>query len=242
VTQPELPELPEHEPPESELPPSELPEIADEPADEELASFQDAPIESASVELLRKFTEGDEESLGLLIEKEGARLLPYIRRRLPSHLRRRVGASDILQNTVIDLLAVRERFEDRGVPSFRKMLKVMADLNIARAMEREHAQKRDIAKDKGPVTLAGGRRSRDGLQRLPGDTPTASEDFRRREDKQRLGDLLLQLPEEHQEIIRLVHEERLPHAEVASRLGISEAAARKRLSRAMSRLRQQMGG
>ena len=113
------------------------------------------PVDPGSVELLRRFADGDESALEHLIEVEGARLLPYIERRLPAFLRRRVGASDILQNTVVDLLDVRERFEDRGVPAFRKMLNVMADLAIARAIERERAQKRDVGKDRGPGTLAG---------------------------------------------------------------------------------------
>ena len=195
------------------------------------------PVDPGSVELLRLFAEGDEDALDRLVEKEGARLLPYIERRLPAFLRRRMGASDILQNTVVDLLDVRERFEDRGVPAFRKMLNVMADLAIARAIERERAQKRDVGKDRGPGTLAGGTGSQDGLARLVGSGPTPSAEVRGQEDRARLAEALTELSEDEREILRLIDAEQIGYREASERLGISEPAARKRHSRTLQRLR-----
>jgi len=112
------------------------------------------PIDPGSVELLRRFAEGDEAALERLVVKEGARLLPYIERRLPAWLRRRVGASDILQNTIVDLLDVREQFEDRGIPAFRRLLNVMAELALARAIAEAsplavRATKRSLASSPG---------------------------------------------------------------------------------------------
>ena len=203
--------------------------------------FIQAPVETGSVELLRRFAEGEEAALAILVEKEGKRLLPYIERKLPAYLRRRVGASDILQNTVVDLLGVRDRFEDRGVLAFRKMLNVMADLSLAKAIERERAKKRDVTKDRGPGTLGGGTGSRDGLQGLVAESATPSAEFRRREDRERLAELIAELPEEERDLLRLVDYERLSYAEVATRLGITEVTARKRHSRAVARLRDRMG-
>ena len=206
-----------------------------DPKDDDLLK---APIDQGSVELLRKFTEGEEAALERLIEKEGQRLLPYIERKLPAFLRRRMGASDILQNTVVDLLGVRERFEDRGIPAFRKMLRVMADLSIARAIERERAQKRDVGRDRGPGTLAGGTGSQDGLQRLPGDGATPSREIRKQESHEALARAFAELTTEEQEILTLIDYRDQSYAQVSQKLGITEAAARKRHSRAVARLRE----
>lgn len=196
------------------------------------------PVDPGSVELLRRFAEGDDAALERLVVKEGERLLPYIERRLPAWLRRRVGASDILQNTIVDLLDVREQFEDRGIPAFRRLLNVMAELALARAVERERAQKRDVARDKGPGTLAGGTGSQDGLARLPGAGPSPSAEVRRREDRERLASAIRSLPTEDREILQLVDYDQLAYEEIARRLGITAAAARKRHSRAVARLRE----
>jgi RNA polymerase sigma-70 factor (ECF subfamily) len=200
------------------------------------------PVDAESVELLRRFADGDDAALARLVEKEGARLLPYIERKLPAYLRRRVGASDILQNTIVDLLEVRERFEDRGVPAFRRMLNVMADLALARAVERERAQKRDVARDRGPGTVAGGTGSQDGLAKLPGAGASPSAEVRRGEDRERLKRALDTLSSEDREILRLVDGEEAGYDAVARRLGVTPAAARKRHSRAVGRLRKLLEG
>jgi RNA polymerase sigma-70 factor (ECF subfamily) len=52
-----------------------------------------------------------------------------------------------------------------------------------------------------------------------------------------LAALVLTAPEADQLIFRLRYEENLLHAQIAERLGVSEAACRKRLERALERLR-----
>ena len=49
--------------------------------------------------------------------------------------------------------------------------------------------------------------------------------------------LVFTAPEADQLILRLRYEENLPHAQIANRLGVSEPACRKRLERALERLR-----
>jgi len=49
--------------------------------------------------------------------------------------------------------------------------------------------------------------------------------------------LVFTAPEADQLILRLRYEENLPHAQIAERLGVSEPACRKRLERALERLR-----
>ena len=76
-----------------------------------------------------------------------------------------------------------------------------------------------------------------------GTTPAAPEQAEDEEDEDRdsssaaLALLVLTAPEPDQLMIRLRFEEDLPHAEIAKRLGVSESASRKRLERALQRLR-----
>ncbi|MDA8186455.1 MAG: sigma-70 family RNA polymerase sigma factor [Actinomycetota bacterium] len=54
--------------------------------------------------------------------------------------------------------------------------------------------------------------------------------------------LVFTAPEADQLIVRLRYEENLPHAQIAERLGVSEPACRKRLERALERLRSRAVG
>jgi RNA polymerase sigma factor (sigma-70 family) len=57
-----------------------------------------------------------------------------------------------------------------------------------------------------------------------------------REDRQRLEQAFARLAPRDQEIIGLVHEQQLPHREIALRLGIQEGHSRTLLARALARL------
>ena len=83
------------------------------------------------------------------------------------------------------------------------------------------------ATDTGAVVLTGGRAVRlDGADKatieLGGTTL--------------LERVLAALPDEYREVIRLMRVENLPYSEVAERMGRSEVAVRKLLSRALARL------
>lgn len=57
------------------------------------------------------------------------------------------------------------------------------------------------------------------------------------EVRRELGDLLAGLEPDHREIVTLHHLDELSHADIAAKLGISPAASRTRLARAMNALR-----
>lgn len=187
--------------------------------------------------LLRRFANGDESALETLLEFESPRLLHRIRRRLPPALRRRVGESDILQLTTMDLLTVRERFENRGMAAFRGLLDTIADINVARVLERETAQRRSIEKER-PLARPGSETPGRLLEELAESGPSPSSPMHLQERSETLAECFALLSQSDREIIRWIDYEELSYPEVAEKLGVEAATLRRRHSRAIARLRE----
>lgn len=204
--------------------------MGDEPEPTPLAP----DAESATDELLRQFAAGDPSALGRLVERETPWLLKRLHRKLPAQLRQRVGASDVVQATAMDLIAVRDRFENRGVRAFRRMLAVIADQNLARVIEREFTQKRDA----GCEVRAAGPWSEPLIERVAGHGTSPSEKLMRVERSELLSECFRFLGEPYRDIIRRVDFEEQSYEQVADDLAITVEAARKRHSRGLGQLRR----
>lgn len=193
-----------------------------------------------TAELLHQFADGNDAALGQLVEQETPWLLARMDRRVPQYLKRRVGASDIVQATAIDLLAVRQRFENRGVNAFRNMLARMADLNLAKAIEFERAQKRDLGRElhNGSPRSAQSHRL---LTALAADEATPSEWLINEELSQVVELSFRFLSESDQEMLRMREAEGLDYEQISTQLGIDPATTRRRYSRAIERLRKLVG-
>lgn len=190
-------------------------------------------------ELLYQFADGDDEALGQLVEQETPWLLARMDHRVPGYLKRRVGASDIVQATVIDLVTVRERFEHRGVTAFRKMLARMADLNLAKAIEFERAQKRDLGREfRNGSSRAQSQRL---LTALAAEEATPSEWLIHQELSQIVELSFGFLSESDQEVLRLRDAEGLGYEQISTQLRLDPATTRRRYSRAIERLRKLVG-
>jgi RNA polymerase sigma-70 factor (ECF subfamily) len=192
-------------------------------------------------DLIERYAKGDDGSLGELVRRESKDLGRWVERRMPSFLSRRYGVSDIIQQTAIELLAVRPRFENRGVGAFRRLLRVIAGRILANTVEREQALKRNSRRGavvrpgwtSGSLTEARGRGR-------PSDSDSPSGRVLRLERIDAVKRCHARLPAPDREIIRLVDYERLDHRAAANALGITGEAARKRHSRAVARLRALM--
>ncbi|MCA8959391.1 MAG: hypothetical protein KDC38_02710, partial [Planctomycetes bacterium] len=99
---------------------------------------------------MSRFAAGDDAAFARLVERETPRLIDRVERRLPAALRARIGASDIVQHTAVELISLRKKFENRGVDAFRGFMNTLADFNLARAIERERAQKRNVDREVRP--------------------------------------------------------------------------------------------
>lgn len=189
--------------------------------------------------ILSRFGHGNDSALVELIEQEGPRLLRRIEAALPARVRVRVGASDIFQQTLMDLAQAQDQFDNRGPAAFRKLVNTMAESRVAQAIRRERARKRDVLREVhapqgfGDESVAG-----PIVEQVAGDTPQPSQLVRQQESAEHLRTALAQLSESDRQVLRLVDYEELDHATVAARLGITAKAVQKRHSRALERLRE----
>jgi RNA polymerase sigma-70 factor (ECF subfamily) len=179
-----------------------------------------------------RFWRGDGDALGMLLEKEMPHLRRVLKEQAPKRLRHRLRLSDLVQETAIILAARRPRFENRGPGALRRLLRTIARRVLRGAVRREQAQKR--APD------AVGQRLDAAARWLADSASTASKRLLRKELLDGMRACCARLGEDERRIIQLVDYQELDLKEAARTLGLSHAAARKRHSRAVARLRQLM--
>ncbi len=191
-----------------------------------------------SFELLSRFAGGDDAALGELLDREAPRIVGRMRARLPRDVRARLGGSDIMQLTALELIRIRERFDNQGVGAFRELVATIADHALSKAVDREHAQKRTPHRERRTTT----RPADDSGPSPPGmvDTHTPSREVNQQESVDRLQACLEELIEADRAILRLIDFEELSYAEAAEHLGLSVSSTQKRHSRAVTRLRRLM--
>ena len=202
----------------------------------EEASKGSSPTESAALELLADFAGGSDTALGKLLEGEKSWLLRRIRSRLPRGVERRVGGSDILQLTAMNVMSARERFENQGLPAFRRFVATVADRVLADELKRESAQKRNWERHvhRGVQTTAPGT---DPLEQVAALQTSPSEVAMREEHLDLIKECFRKLNAHDRTIIRMIDYEQLGYEDTCQLLDISQDAARQRHHRAVSRLR-----
>ncbi len=181
-------------------------------------------------ELAARTRAGDEEAGRLLVERHRERLLGRARRRMPALLRRRVAASDVVQESLFAASNRLEDFEDRGPGSFGRWISRFVDLRVKQEI-RDHLGREKRAA--GREVSRGGRRSTHAFAK---DGPTPSRIAGRREEEAQAVRALESLPDDYRRILRLVHEDGLTTAQAADALQRTPEAARKLYSRALARL------
>ncbi len=205
--------------------------VSDAPApDSETSDPAASSAGTSRDELLLRFKRGDRAALDELFGEEESRLRHHLTARLPRGLVRRVGVSDILQQTAIELIELRERFEARGRPAFRGLVTRLAERALARAVRRERAAKRDIARHDSLGGVV------DGVASLGGSTP--SQVFVGEEKAAVVQRCFAQLPCGDRLVLRMIDGDGRSYAELARTLEVTEDAARQRRHRALAKLRR----
>jgi RNA polymerase sigma-70 factor (ECF subfamily) len=184
---------------------------------------------------------GNPEALAGLLEPMRAELARIARRGLPLALRAKVGASDIVQQAMVDAVGQVDQFRGRTQAQWRAW--VLMILRNRLAMARRHyldAEKRRVAREipLGEPDPAGGGLIPELVH--PSSSPGAK--FARAELEAMLLEALGRLPGPDRELVCWHHEERQTFEQIAARIGISADAARKRWARAMIRLREALEG
>ena len=197
------------------------------------------PDSSQTQELLLQAGDGDAAAIGRLLDKHRDALRRMIELRLDRAVQRRVDASDVVQDVLVEAhRRLADYLVERKLPFHLWLRQIAKDRMIdahrrhrgsaRRSLDREQPLASPVHADESALDLAAQLRDREL-------TPAAA--ALQRELQRRFEDALLLLDEQDREVILMRHFEQLSNQEVAQALELSEPAAGMRYLRAMRRLR-----
>jgi RNA polymerase sigma-70 factor (ECF subfamily) len=191
-------------------------------------------------ELLKGVTDGDSQAVNRLMDRHREAVRRMIQMRLDQAVARRVDASDVVQDVLMEASQRLKDYLANPVMPFHLWLRQLAKDRII-DMHRRHraAQRRSVDREQNMSGLGNDEQSAADLAALLKDaelTPAAA--ALRREMEQRF---LVALDENDREIVVMRHFEHLGNSEVAEALGLSPPAAGMRYLRAIRRLRELLG-
>jgi RNA polymerase sigma-70 factor, ECF subfamily len=185
--------------------------------------------DSKSQDLLARWRAGDETALAELVERQMIWLHGYVRKRIGAHLRVHDDSVDFVQLALTDVLTSDTTIRIDDEHGLRALLAQIVDNDLKDRNKWLKREKRDPAREAGGATES-------VLRGAFKEVTTPSVAAHRRETSAWMLAALDELAPEDREVIRLHEWERLSHAEIGERLGISTDAARVRFQRALPRL------
>ncbi len=199
--------------------------------------FNDHP---ETQDLLDQARKGQSGAVDRLLDVYREPLRRVIDLRLDPALAARVDASDIVQDVLLEAhRRLEEYLRNPGMP-FRLWLRHIAKDHVIDAHRRHRqAQRRSLDREQPlvPAVLADHSSYELAAQLLDGERTPASAAIHR-ELQRKLDQAIADLDEDDREIILMRHREQLSNQDVATSLGLSEAAASMRYLRAIRRLRE----
>jgi RNA polymerase sigma-70 factor (ECF subfamily) len=195
-------------------------------------------------ELIQRCRLGEQGARELLFDRYQAYLQVLARAQVGRRLRGKCDPSDVVQMTLLEAHRDFSTFQGSHEAELLAWLRRILAHNLFNEARRFAAQQRDCARE---VSLdqvhAGVEHSSLILARgLAADDPSPSQVAVQREAALHLAGALAALPEDYQTVLILRIFEELPAEEVAQRMGRSAGAVRMLQMRALTVLREQMGG
>jgi RNA polymerase sigma-70 factor, ECF subfamily len=194
---------------------------------------------SSSVERwLKEACAGSVAAQGQVLEMCRKYLLVVANRELDAMLRAKEGASDLVQETLIQAYRGFPKFEGTTRAEILAWLRRILLNNLSTVRRRyAHAENRNVGRevtldDTGPIAKFKGS--------LALDTPSPSSRVAAREVSAALDQALETLPGDYREVILLRHGHNLSFADVGELMDRSDDAARKLYVRAIESLRQEL--
>lgn len=182
-------------------------------------------------ELIQLAREGDRRAMGDLMQGCREYLLLVANRDLDQDLRPKVGASDVVQETMITAQAAFEHFDGTSREELLAWLRAILKNDLRGAYRHfKGFQKRDIDRE-SPLA--------DGSRQIPVD-PQDTPSTRAAIDEERriLQEAMAALSDQDNQVLRLRNWKKLSFAEIGNEMHRSEDAARKLWGRAVLRLQQ----
>ena len=165
----------------------------------------------------------------VLIEQCRPYLLAIAQAELPTDLQGKVGASDLVQETLARGVERWGTFQGSRPEEFARWLRTILRHQLANAREAYAADMRAVDREH-PVDS--------GLIDLLADSPSV--ELQQRESEARVEAALLNLPSDYRRVVQLRYLERQSFADIGAALGRSETAVSKVWARALHQLQQEL--
>ncbi|MBA4031862.1 MAG: RNA polymerase factor sigma-70 [Planctomyces sp.] len=191
--------------------------------------------------LLKNAREGNDDAVNALLERHRSSLRRMIELRLDRQMARRVDASDVVQDVLIEATGrLREYLDNPRLPFHVWLRHLARDRMIDLHRRHRGAQRRSM--DREQALPAGPENSGDNLlEQFRDDELTPAAENIRREFEERFLAALGQLEPDDREVILMRHFEQLGNTEVAEVLGLTPPAAGMRHLRALRKLKSVLG-
>jgi RNA polymerase sigma-70 factor (ECF subfamily) len=188
------------------------------------------------LDLIRQAKGGSDSAAGQLIDQCRPYLLTIANAELNDDLAAKVGASDIVQNSIVSAQRCIGAFEGESREALLAWLRGILINHLQQTHRHYRTAKRHVGREQplrdDSVTAAG--------SRFIDRTDSPSKVAARHEQKERLYQAMAELTESERRVIELRNWQRLPFAEIGQQMDRSTDAARKLWSRAILRLQKKL--
>jgi RNA polymerase sigma-70 factor (ECF subfamily) len=183
---------------------------------------------------------GSQEALGQALDAFRGYLLLIAEQELDSRLQAKGGASDLVQETLLDALRDFGHFQGNSEPELKAWLRQLLVYNVVDFTRHYRAvAKRQVARE---VMLETGPSSAERGGDLAASIPTPSRQAIDREQTQAIQQALERLPEDYRRVILMRYQDERSFEEIGQLLGLTPNAARKLWVRAVKRLQEESTG
>jgi len=197
------------------------------------------PDSSQTQELLLQASQGNEAAVNGLLDRHREALKRMIGLRMDQALKRRVDASDVVQDVLVEAhRRLLDYINDPKLPFHLWLRQIAKDRIIDAHRRHRKAARRSVDREQAMTAPEDGEHSAwDWAHQLCDTelTPAAAATWQEMERRFRAA--LNELEENDREVVLMRHFEQLSNQEVAQALGLSEPAAGMRYLRAIRRLR-----
>ena len=192
-------------------------------------------------QLLNAVRGGDSDAVNELLERHRDALRRMVQARLDKAIARRVDASDVVQDVLLEAHGRLQEFITSGSMPFHLWLRHLAKDRMIDVHRRHRAQRRSVTREQHAPQSADVSSAFDLFAQIADQELTPAAASIRKEIEQRFLSALDELDETDREILLMRHCEQLGNSEVAELLGLSQPAAGMRYLRALRRLRTVLG-
>jgi RNA polymerase sigma-70 factor (ECF subfamily) len=173
------------------------------------------------------------------LERFRSYLLLLARVRLDPMVQAKVGASDVVQQTMLEAHRDFAQFRGRTVGEQAAWLRQVLARNLANVVRDLRRDKRDVARER-PLQASLDESASRLESWLAAEQSSPSQQVEQHERAVRLAEALATLPENQREAVVLRHWHGCSLAEIGERLGCTTAAVTGLLHRGLRKLRQQL--